>query len=424
LSETKENIQQLADHLFRHQAGKMVAVLTRIFGLHNLELAEDVVQEAFGKALTDWRFQVPLNPEGWLMQTAKNKAIDVVRRQRYQNEFSKENSALLKSEYTAAPVIENLFMEHEIEDSQLRMIFACCHPVLSETDQIALILKTCSGFGVHEIASALISNDEAVKKRLQRARAFIVKNEIELRIPTGAELNTRLDTVLHTIYLIFNEGYNSSNKEELIRKDLCEEAIHLALLLTENNYTNQPKTFALVSLLSLLASRFDARLDEAGDIVVLKDQDRTKWDHELIKIGLAYFEKSMAGEQLSEYHLEAAIVAEHSTAETFAKTNWQRIHYLYNLLAEVNPSPMVLLNRAIVIGKTEGPEKAIDAINNIPEAAKLITTHYLFPAILGDLYMQCNKNQKARELLERAITLTHSSVEKNLLKSKLKKLEN
>lgn len=418
----ENNVRKLTDHLFRHEAGRMVAALTRIFGFHNLELAEDVVQDAFGKALNDWTYGVPDNPSGWLMQAAKNKAIDIVRRERYQKEFAQETSVLLKSEYTAAPTIENLFLEHEVQDSQLRMIFACCHPALSEADQIALTLKTTSGFSVHEIASALLVNPEMIKKRLQRARSNIIENKIHFGIPAGIELNKRLDTVLHALYLIFNEGYNSSDREELIRKDLCEEAIRLSLLLTQNNFTNYPKCYALVSLLSLLASRFDARLDEDGEIVLLEDQDRTKWNHELIAIGLEYFEKSMGGEELSEYHLEAAIVSEHSIAQRFSETNWPGILSLYNRLVQINPSPVVLLNRCIVISKIDGFQKAIESIYSIPEIDKHLESKYLFPAVLGELYRHSNKKDEAKKFLERAIGLTHSPLEKKLLQKKLSML--
>ena len=417
-----ENVQQLTDHLFRHEAGRMVAVLTRIFGFHNFELVEDVVQEAFGKALKDWTYQIPANPSAWLMQTAKNKAIDIVRRQRYQKEFAEENAQLLKSEYTASAVIENLFMDHEIEDSQLRLIFACCHPSLSEADQIALTLKTSSGFSLQEIASALLLNHEVVKKRLQRARYLIAEHDIKLNIPTGEELKNRLDMVLHTIYLIFNEGYHSSSKENLIRKDLCEEAIRLSLLLEKNRFTNQHKCYALIALLCLLASRFDARIDEEGEIVLLEDQDRNKWNHDLIAIGMNYFEKSMGGNELGEYHIEAAIVAEHSIAPNFSETNWTRILSLYDTLLILNPSPVVMLNRAIVLSKVDSIENAIEAIHQIPDFEKLVETHYLFPSTLGEMYRQLGQFDKAKYFLKMAIEIAQSPLEQKLLTKKLSKL--
>jgi RNA polymerase sigma-70 factor (ECF subfamily) len=380
------------------------------------------MQEAFAKALKDWTFQVPDNPSAWLMQTAKNKAIDMIRRERYKKEFAEETSALLKSEYTAASVIEKLFMEHEIQDSRLRMIFACCHPALSEADQIALTLKTCSGFGVQEIAGALLSNNETIKKRLQRAKGLIAEKNMRFDIPTGAELKQRLDMVLHTLYLIFNEGYNSSNKEELIRKDLCGEALRLSLLLTENSYTNMPKCYALVALMTLLASRFEARLDENGEIILLEEQDRSKWNQEMLGIAMNYLEKSSEGDELSEYHIEAAIVAEHSYARNFQETNWKMILSLYDHLIHLNQSPAVLLNRAIVVSKIHGPEKAIEEILSMKDIVKLLGSHYLFPAVLGDLYRQTGDKKEARKLLEIAIGMTTSPAEKNLLGKKLEAL--
>ena len=419
MTSSNDNVHQLTDHLFRHQAGKMVAVLTRIFGLQNIELAEDVVQDAFAKAIKEWTYIVPENPAGWLMTVAKNKAIDVVRRQRYQKEFAADVALLLKSEYTVQPVIDKLFMETEIQDSQLRMIFACCHPALSETEQVALTLKTCSGFSVDEIARALLSNIEAIKKRLQRAKQFIAEEKLQFDIPVGDELKKRSDTVLNVLYLLFNEGYNSSSKTDLIRKELCEEAIRLSLLMTENKYTNHPKTLSLVALMTLLVARFDARLDEHGEIILLQDQDRSKWNRELINIGLDYLNQSAEGDELSEYHIEAAIVAQHSMANNFTETNWQQILIMYDMLAQLNPSPVVLLNRAIVISKTDGPAKAITTIHTIPGIEKLVEKHYLFAATLGELHSQLLNHYEARRHFEKAISLTNSPVEKKLLQKKL-----
>lgn len=407
-------VYRLADHLFRHEAGKMVAVLTRIFGIHNLELAEDVMQEAFAKALKEWTYGIPSNPAGWLMLTAKNKAIDVVRRERYKKEFAAETTALLKSEYTTSPVVEQLFMDYEIQDSQLRMIFACCHPALSDADQIALTLKTCSGFGVQEIASALLTNSDTIKKRLQRAKATIIEKSISFKIPIGIELKNRLDTVLQTIYLIFNEGYNSHNGDELIRRELCEEAIRLTLLLTENDFTNHAKCYSLVALMALLSSRFEARLDEHGEIILLEDQDRDKWDKDLINIGLSYLTRAAEGDEISNYHIEAAIVAEHSMANSIAETNWDNILTLYNHLAQINPSPIVLLNRAIAISKRNGIQAAIDEVLKIEHINKLTETQYMFPAVIGNLYAQLGDKYKAATFLSKAMSLTSSQKERRI----------
>jgi RNA polymerase sigma-70 factor (ECF subfamily) len=423
LASSTENVNKLTDHLFRHESGKMVAVLTRIFGLSQIEIAEDIVQDAFAQALKEWTFKTPPNPSAWLMMTAKNKAIDVLRRERYKENYSLEAAAELQSEYASVPIIENLFMKNEIKDSQLRMIFACCHPSLAETDQIAFTLKVCSGFSVDEIAAALLSNNETIKKRIQRARKLITENNIKFDIPLGNELKRRLDVALQSIYLLFNEGYNSSNKNDLIRKDLCEEAIRLALMLTENEFINQPKCSALLALMSLLASRFESRLDSKGEIILLEEQDRSKWNTELIQIGLYYLSKSSEGNEISGYHIEAAIVAEHSIAKNFNETNWERILQLYDILIKINSSPVVLLNRAIVIGKISGAKKAIDEINLISSVEKYIKSNHLFSAVLGEMYKQENNHIEAKKYFEKAYELTNSEAEKKLLQKKLNSLK-
>jgi RNA polymerase sigma-70 factor (ECF subfamily) len=399
----------------------MVAVLTRIFGLGSIGLAEDIVQDAFSQALKEWSFKVPANPSGWLMMTAKNKAIDILRRERLIQNYERETSYELTSDCFSIPIIENLFMQNEIRDSQLRMIFACCHPSLSESDQIAFTLKICSGFSVEEIAGALLLNADTVKKRIQRAKKLISEKNIRFDIPAGAELKKRLDAVLHSIYLLFNEGYNSSDKENLIRKDLCEEAIRLALMLTENEYITKPKCYALLSLMCLLAARLDSRLSEEGEIILLAEQDRSTWSKELIDIGFNYLNKSSAGEEITDYHIEAAIAAEHCMAKNFSDTNWKRILYLYDMLKKVNPSPIVLLNRAIVIGKIEGAEKALEEIKKIPDIEKFVKSNYLFSAVIGEIYFQQNNKGEAKRYFNISLNLTKSEAEKKLIAKKLNK---
>lgn len=398
----------------------MVAILTRIFGFHNIETAEDLVQEAFARALKEWTYQLPANPSAWLIQTAKNLAIDLLRRQRYRQTLAGDLSSLPQFDHDSESIINTLFMETEISDSQLRMIFACCHPRLSETDRIVITLKTCSGFSVHEIARGLLISPEAIKKRIQRVRGFIRRSNITFNIPVGDELRKRLDNVLRGLYLIFNEGYNSSGKERLIRRDLCKESLRLAILLTNHPYTNVPKCNALVSLMSLLAARFDSRLDEQGEIVLLEDQDRSTWNSELIRFGLDYLNRAASGNELSQYHLEAAIVAEHSMALSFAETNWTRILSFYDILLKHFPSPVIALNRAIVVSKLEGPQKAIDLIRAIPHIEKLVESQYLFPAVLGDLHVKLNEPAVALPLFEKALQLTNSPFEKKLIQKKMR----
>ncbi|HEY4111363.1 RNA polymerase sigma factor [Puia sp.] len=413
--------QQLVDHLFRHEAGKMIAVLTRIFGIHNLELVEDTVQETFLKALQVWKFgAMPDNPSAWLMRVARNHTVDLIRRQQKFADVSTELSMRLQSETEIA--IEQFFLETEIADSQLRMVFTCCHPDLNLEDQVALTLKTVSGFGVQEIAKALVSNEAAIQKRLYRAKEYIREHDVRFEIPSGFALNDRLETVYMVLYLLFNEGYNSSKADELIRYDLCAEAMRLCKLVTEHKVTAQPSGFALLSLMCFQASRFESRLGEDNTIILLHQQDRQKWDRQLIQMGYHYLNGSSTGEVLSVYHLESAIAAEHCLAPDFASTNWPAMLRLYDYLLEQKPTPIVKLNRAIILAQTAGVAAAIDTILDIPGIAGLLEQHYIYAAVLGDLYSRSGNFPEARRLLEKAYDLTPSLAEKKLLQEKMSAL--
>jgi len=418
MQEKFSSANELVDHLFRHEAGKMVAVLTRIFGMHNLEMAEDVVQEAFLKAAQTWKFNMlPENPAAWLMQVAKNKALDIIRREQRFNHLSAEVSAQLQLE--TDNTIEQFFLDTEIADSQLQLIFACCHPSLKEEDQVALTLKTISGFSVAEIAKALLAQESAVQKRLYRAKQFISSQNIQLEIPVGKDLQSRLDTVYTILYLIFNEGYNSSKAGELIRKDLCAEAMRLCLLLSQHKTGDQPLTYALLSLMCFHAARFESRLDENNSMILLAQQDRTKWDKELIKRGYYYLNKSSEGNHLSVYHIESAIAAEHCLATTFAETNFDRLLSLYDLLWQMKPTPVVQLNRAVVLSYTGQTQNAITLLLSIENIDTLLQTQYMFDAVLGELYARNNEPKQAEDHFEKAIKLTPSDTEKKLLKEKI-----
>ena len=414
----EQSAQQLVDHLFRHEAGKMIAVLTRIFGIHNLELVEDTVQETFLKALQVWRFNaVPDNPSAWLMQVARNRAIDLIRRQQKLTDISGELQKRLQSE--TENTIQQFFLDTEIADSQLRMIFTCCHPALSPEDQVALTLKTVSGFGVPEIARALVSNDAAIQKRIYRAKEYIRTQHIQFEIPTGLALTERLETVYTVLYLLFNEGYSSMKADELIRHDLCAEAMRLCKLLTEHKVGAQPAGFALLSLMCFQASRFDSRLGEDNTIILLQQQDRNKWDKELIGLGYHFLNRSSTGDYLSVYHIESAIAAEHCIAPDFESTNWEALLRLYNYLFERKPIPIVQLNRSVILAKISGAEAAIDTILDIPNIIDLLDRHYIYAAVLGDLYGKAGNNAESRRLLEKAYALTPSLAEKKLLQEKL-----
>jgi RNA polymerase sigma-70 factor (ECF subfamily) len=410
--------QQLVDHLFRHESGKMIAVLSRIFGIHNLEMAEDVVQEAFLKAVQVWKFdRIPENPSAWLMQTARNKAIDIIRRRQNFGMYSKELASQLQAE--TENTVQHFFHDTEIADSQLQMIFACCHPSLKKEDQVALTLKIVSGFGIPEIARALVNNEATIQKRLFRAREFLKNENIQLEIPAGHELLRRLEMVHTILYLIFNEGYNSIKNDELIRKDLCAEAMRLCLLLTEHKTGRQPSGFALLSLMCFQASRFDSRIDENNDIILLQKQDRSKWNRELIGRGYQYLTRSSQGPSLSVYHIESAIAAEHCLSKKFEDTNWVRMLELYDLLLKQKNSPIVSLNRAIVLAHTAGAAIAIDDILKIDDIENLLESNYIYSAVLGDLYIKSGNSIAAREHLTRAYGLTSSNAEKKLIGDKL-----
>jgi RNA polymerase sigma-70 factor (ECF subfamily) len=417
----QEGVAQLVDHLFRHQSGKMIAVLTRIFGMHNLEMIEDVVQESFLRAMHSWTFnQRPHNPAGWLMQVARNRAIDIIRHQQHFNQYSRELAHELQQE--TEHTVQQFFSEAEIADSQLRMIFACCHPALKEEDQVALTLKTVSGFGVTEIAHALLTNEAVIQKRLYRAKQFLKDRQLSLDIPTGRELNSRLNMVYTVLYLLFNEGYHSLVADELIRKDLCAEAMRLCLLLTEHKTGKHPGTFALLALMCFQASRFESRVDENNAIILLEHQDRNTWNKALIQQGYEYLALSAQGDALTVYHLESAIAAEHCMAPTLAATNWQRMLQLYDMLLEQKRTPLVVLNRAVVLMQLNQTETAIHEIWQLDGIEQLISTQYIYPAVLGELYIQLGDEYNACKMLQQALALTTAPAEKKLIATKLESL--
>lgn len=421
MSTQEHNISTSVDHLFRHESGKMVAVLSRLLGMQQLETAQDLVQDTLLQAMNTWGYNgLPENPAAWLMKVAKNKAIDHLRRQRRFNEISPAYAYLLQSEYTFHPTINTLFLENEITDSQLRMIFACCHPAIPPESQIALTLKTLCGLNVREIANAFLTGEDTIAKRIYRAREKIKAEKIELEAPAGNELAMRVDAVLKTLYLLFNEGYNSSHPEQLIREDLCREAMRLCLLLTEQKQTDLPRTRALLSLMCFQASRLTARLDDKGNIVLLKYQDRNLWYRPLIQKGFDYLDSAAEPFEESPYHLEAAIASLHAAAPSFEATNWQMLLRLYDLLLKMTPSPVIELNRCIVLSMVKGPKAAIVSIHEMPDIQSLIGKHYLFAATLGELHSQLAQCDEACYYFEKAIGLTPSPLEKALLKKKIR----
>ncbi|MFN8355025.1 MAG: sigma-70 family RNA polymerase sigma factor [Spirosomataceae bacterium] len=407
-------INQLTDHLFRHESGKMVAVLTRLFGFPNYDLARDLVQDTLLAALSHWKLHgVPDNPTAWLYAVAKNKALDYLRQQQ-RHEVHRLAYEATEQEATFSEV-DRLFLEHEVEDSVLRMMFACCHPSLPTEAQIALILRTLCGLSIGEIARAFLSNEETIQKRLYRTKEKIRSATILLEVPTGNELTKRLDGVLKAIYLLFNEGYNSQLSDLLIRQDLCLEAMRLAELLSNHAHTNQPQVNALVALLYFQASRLEARLDATNQIVLLEHQNRNLWNRGYIKKGEEYLDKASEGSHLSEYHLQAGIAYYHASAPSFEQTNWKAIAYLYHLLIQMNPSPTVQLNRAIAIGFSESPQRGIEVLQNLTGLEK---NHY-YHAALGDFYVKSKQIEAAKIAYQQALQFCVSNAERALIEGKI-----
>ncbi len=414
--------KHIVDHLFRHESGKLVSVLTKIFGPHNLELAEDVVQDTLLKALEHWKFHgTPENPSAWLFTAARNKALDVIRRERHHKEFAAAISPLLKSEYSTIPTLQQLVKENEIEDEQLQMMFVCCHPSVPEEGQVALILKTLCGFSVAEIAKAFLTSEETITKRLYRARLQFRTEEIKFALPTSKELQNRLANVLTAIYLIFNEGYNSSHHDSLIREDLVEESLRLGKMLVDHPLTRRPESFGLLALMCFQSARLYGRVDKSGNLIQLKDQDRSLWNQELIQQGMYYLQQGSQGEKVSSYHLEAAIAHEHCIATNYVQTDWTKILKLYDWLLEIKPDALIALNQLIVFAEVHGPAAALEKIQQLPDK-DVLKNYYLYPAVLGEWHSQLKHAVEAKKYFEQAIELTHSPTEKQLLLTKISKL--
>ncbi len=422
-SSSDQIVESTVNHLFRHQAGKMVSVLTRIFGSHNIELAEDVVQDVLISALEHWKLKgIPAKPEAWLFIAAKNKALNLIKKQKSSISFGdSETHFLLASGYTVETTFNQLFEEHLIKDDQLRMMFACCHPDISEENQITLILKTLCGFSTSEIAKAFLTSEDTVSKRLYRTREFFRQNKIRLVIPSKDEINNRINSVLNSIYLIFNEGYNSTHSENLIRNDIIEEAVTLCRLLAENEYTQLPEVYALLALMCFHSSRSGSRLSSEGEIILLPLQDRSKWNKVLISEGNSYMNKAAFGSTISSYHLEAAIAFEHCTAQSFEKTNWKNILGYYEWLQRISPSPVTELNRIVAVLQLNGAVAAQTELEAVQGRQKL-ESYYLYYSLLGEISLKLNQTEEAKRNFELALKLTQSKTEQKLLRNHINAL--
>ncbi len=405
---------ELSEHLFRRESGRMVAALTRIFGVHNLALAEDVVQDAFCRALEVWTTRgVPDNPSAWLMTTAKNRALDLLRRDRRADTLAPEMSRIVETEWAIAPAIDAAFAAHTIRDEQLRMMFSCCHPRLREDAQVALILNVLCGFGAGEIASAFLASRAAIEKRLSRGKQVLARAK-RLFDLADADFAPRLSAVQCALYLLFNEGYHGASAERAVRAELCGEAMRLTALLREHPPAATPATIALAALMCLHAARLSARIDSAGDLSALADQDRSAWDRGLIADGLSLLESSASGDEVTPYHLEAGIAAIHAGARTIEDTDWALIVSLYDRLMVVSPSPVVALNRAIAVAHHEGPDRGLDALQAISDRERL-AAYPFYAAALAELELRRGNQAAARAQFVAALGLARNATERRFL---------
>jgi RNA polymerase sigma-70 factor (ECF subfamily) len=407
---------QLADHLFRREAGRMVSSLVRVLGVRHLAVAEDAVQDALVRALETWKFgRAPRNPAAWLMRSAHNRAIDLLRRQ---GSFARLAPDLAQALESAAAIADGDAAEQAIADDELRLMFSCCDPALAAPAQVAVILKYLCGFSVQEIARAFLSSEAAVEKQLFRSRRALEARGALYEVRDPAQVRARLPSVQGAVYLLFNEGYHGAHPRHAVRRDLCYEAIRLGALLSQLPAAAGPETQAMLALFCLLAARLSARVDDDGNLLLLAEQDRHRWDRQLIGEGLRRLALSAEGDAVTAWHLEAAIAACHSAAAGFAETDWTSIRGLYDQLLRLRPTPVVALNRAIAIGMAEGPEAGLAALSRIEDRERLARYPFL-PAAVAEFELRAGRPERAAELLRDALRLARSPAEEAVLARKL-----
>ncbi len=402
--------RELIPHLFRTEFRKITSVLCKIFGIDHIEIAEDIASETFLSALETWTFNgIPANPTAWLYNVAKNKAKTYLQRNHV---FKNKIASQLKQSATEAYEIEIDLSDKNITDSQLQMLFAICHPSIPKEAQVGLALRILCGFGINEIADAFLTNKETINKRLFRAREKLRTEKVKIEFPGETEINKRLETVLTTIYLLFSEGYYSESQDTVLRTDLCVEAMRLTQLLIDNEQTNLPSVNALLSLMCFHASRFDARKNENGEIVLYQDQDESLWNAELITKGMFYLHRASYGNILSTYHLEASIAYWHTIKED-SHEKWENILQLYNQLLQVAYSPIAALNRTYVLSKANSKQEAIIEA----EKLSLPDNHFYF-TLLGELYTGIDNN-KAKQNFQKALSLAKTQTDRNTIQKKI-----
>ncbi|RFS14995.1 RNA polymerase sigma factor [Emticicia sp. C21] len=405
--------KELLPHLFRTEYRKIVAVLCYLFGIEHIETAEDIVSDTFLSATELWSQKgIPDNPTGWLYTVAKNKTKNHLK---HHSIFTQKLAVELKYGAADSEEIEIDLSSKSINDSQLAMIFTVCNPCISIESQIALALNLLCGFGIQEIADAFLTSKEVIYKRLNRAKEKLKAEKIKIEQPTATEIDERLDTVLTTLYLLFSEGYYSTSQNTVLRKDLCAEAMRLVYLLIENIDTNQPVVNALLSLMCFHASRFEARLNDKGEVILYEDQDTNLWNQELISKGEYFLEQASKGNYLSKYHLEAGIAYWHTQKEDTIQ-KWDGILQLYNRLLQIEYSPIAALNRTYALAKANGKEEAII------EAEKLaLTDNHFYYSLLGNLYTGID-DIKAIQHFQTALKLAQSKTDKATIQRNIEKI--
>lgn len=407
-----EQLNDTLKHLFQQEFSKMVAVITKLFGLQHIELAEDIVSETFLQATETWETKgVPPNPVAWLYAVAKQKTLAYFRRNKiFESKVVPEIH--IRHNKNEEPALD--FSNQHIKDSQLQMMFAVCNPAIASEAQIGLALRILCGFSIEEIAEAFLSNKETINKRLFRAKEKLRREKIKMELPPEKEIPARLENVLHIIYLLFNEGYYSKTQNQILRKELCLEAMRLGAMLTEYEKTNLPKTNALMALICFHASRFEARLGTEG-LILYEQQDEQLWDKDLINQGIHFLDLSMKGNEVSAYHLEAKIAFWHCIKEDTAE-KWEDILNLYDQLLQSNYSSVVALNRLFALYKVHGAQAALREA----EKLSLVNNHFYF-VLLGELYKNMDK-RKTKDHFEKAYELAKTRPEKQNIKKKLEDL--
>ncbi len=405
--------EELIPHLFRTEFRKITSVLCKFLGIEHIEVAEDIASDTFLSAVENWTYKgIPPNPAAWLYTVAKNKAKNhITRNHLFREKIAKE----IRSVSTGSEEMELDLSDQNIKDSQLQMLFAICHPSISTKAQVGLSLRILCGFGIDEIANALLSNKETINKRLFRAKEKLREEHVAIQFPGNEEIDKRLETVVTTLYLLFNEGYYSESKDVVLREDLCFEAMRLTQLLLENEQTNQPAVNALFSLMCFHASRFPARKNENGELILYNDQDETLWDTELIAKGVYFLHQASSGKSITKYHLEASIAYWH-TIKADTKEKWENILQLYNQLLIAEYSPIAALNRTYALSKANGKEVAI------AEAEKLnLTGNHFYFTLLGELYTEID-GMKAKQNFQKAISLAKTQTDKQTIQKKIERL--